>query len=377
MTYIARNDRTVVGQWWQEVDLTQICLTLGLIILGLAIVFTGSAQEALQEGQSPLALFAKKIAIALVGITVLLGLSMLKPSQVEGLVFLGFVLAIILLLSVFVIGVSKNGATRWIAIPGLPFAPQPTEFAKPAMILMIAWCLSQARVWGFGRAFLAAGASLAAVAGLVMMQPDISQTLFLVALFLGILFLGGLAIEWVFVLTGMAAGGLGLAYLTLDHVRYRIDGFIERTLGQDGNIRDHNDMAQEAFENGGLWGLGIGEGRLKSSIPEAKNDMPLAIIGEEIGLIGGITVSALFLFLWFRTQSRLKDLPSDFQRLAAGGLAFALLAQALINIFYTIGLIPTTGITLPFFSDGGSSLLATSVTVGLLLALTRRRGVMA
>ena len=377
MTYIARNDRSIVGQWWQEVDLTQICLTVGLIILGLAIVFTGSAQEALQAGQSPLALFARKIAIALVGLTLLLGLSLLKPAQVEGLVFLGFGLAIVLLLSIFVIGVSKNGATRWISIPGLPFAPQPTEFAKPAFILMTAWCLTQSRVWGFGRAFIAASAALATVAGLVMLQPDISQTLFLIALFLGILFLGGLAMEWVFLLTGLGAAGLGLAYLTLDHVRTRIDDFIARMLGQDDALYDHNDMAEEAFRQGGLWGRGLGEGRLKSSIPEAKNDMPLAIIGEEIGLIGGFTISGLFLFLWFRSQTRLRDLPSDFQRLAAGGLAFALLAQALINIFYTIGVIPTTGITLPFFSDGGSSLLATSIIVGLLLALTRRTGVMA
>jgi len=132
-------------------------------------------------------------------------------------------------------------------------------------------------------------------------------------------------------------------------------------------------MAEDAFRNGGVEGLGLGEGRLKTSIPEAKNDMPLAIIGEEMGLIGALVVFGFFILVWTRTQRRLANMSNDFQRLGAIGLAFLLIAQALINIFYTIGLIPTTGITLPFFSDGGSSLIASALTVGFLLSLTRQR----
>jgi len=281
---------------------------------------------------------------------------------------------VLFLLSIFVLGVSKNGATRWVAIPGLPFFPQPTEFAKPLLVLMMAWCLCQARQWGFARAVLAAGSSFGLVALLVVLQPDISQALFLGLLFLALLFLAGIAMEWVLLLGGVGLGSLYLAYLSLDHVRYRLEAYWAHVRGTDGNTRTHNDMAEDAFRNGGIEGLGLGEGRLKTAIPEAKNDLPLAIIGEEMGLIGALVVFGLFFYVWTRIQGRLVGLVGDFQRLAAAGLAFLLLAQALINILYTIGLLPTTGITLPFFSDGGSSLIASAFTIGLLLALTRQRG---
>ena len=133
-------------------------------------------------------------------------------------------------------------------------------------------------------------------------------------------------------------------------------------------------MVEDAFRQGGIAGRGLGEGWLKTAIPEAKNDMPLAVIGEELGLFGTFGVIMLFCMIWARAQHRIQHISDDFQRLAATGLAFLLLGQALINILYTIGFLPTTGITLPFFSDGGSSLLASALTVGLLLALTRRGG---
>ena len=375
MTYVARNDQSVIGNWWREVDRGLIWTVLSLIFAGWIIIFTGSAQEALQDAQPLLNFTARKLLIAFAAVILLFGFSLLKPEDVERLTKLGFAVALLFLISLFFFGISKNGATRWIAIPGVPFFPQPTEFAKPFMVLMIAFCLSQARTWGFMRAFLGAAATFGVTAGLVLMQPDVSQTAFLLLLFLALLFLGGLALEWVIFLFVLGAVAMAGAYLVIDHVRYRIDGFISRIAGTDGDLRDHNDMAEDAFRNGGIEGLGLGEGRLKTFIPEAKNDMPLAIIGEEMGLIGALVVFAFFLLIWTRTQSRLSALKTDFQRLGAAGLAFLLLAQALINISYTVGLIPTTGITLPFFSDGGSSLIASAMAVGLLLALTRHRGV--
>ena len=374
MTYIARNDPSVVGRWWYEVDRGLIWTVLILILAGWMVMFTGSAQEALQDDQPLLNFSARKASFVVAGLILMFGASMLEPEQIRQFTLPGFALAILFLLSIFVFGVSQNGATRWVGIPGLPFYPQPTEFAKPFLVLTISLCLSQAKKWGFSRAFWAATAAFGTVVALVVMQPDISQALFLGLVFISLVFLAGIAFEWVLLLIASGISALGVAYLSLDHVRYRIDGFLARTRGTDGDRRDHNDMAEEAFRNGGVEGLGLGEGRLKTAIPEARNDMPLAIIGEEMGLIGALVVFAFFLMVWTRTQARLALITTDFQRLAAIGLAFLLLAQALINIFYTVGLIPTTGITLPFFSDGGSSLIASALTVGLLLALTRQRG---
>lgn len=373
MTYIARNDQSVVGRWWNEVDRGLIWNVLALIFAGSLIVFTGSAIEALQDDTALFSFSLKKIAFALIAITILFGVSMFRPEEVERLTWLGFTLAIILLLSLFVFGISKNGATRWIAVPGLPFYPQPTEFAKPFMVLALALCLSRAKDWGFSAAFWAATGVFALTAALVAVQPDISQTAFMLVIFVALLFLAGLALEWILMLAAAGVGGLAAAYFTLSHVKYRLDGFLARIGGADGDLRDHNDMAQDAFERGGVAGRGLGEGNWKTYIPEAQNDMPLAIIGEELGLIGALIVMVLFFLVWTRTQRRLRTMTNSFQQLAAGGLAFLFVGQVLINVLYTVGLIPTTGITLPFFSDGGSSLIASALTMGLLLALTRQK----
>lgn len=373
MSLIPRNDTSILGRWWNEVDQGQIWTVLILILAGWVIMFTGSAQEALQDNQPLLNFSARKALIVFAGLIIMFGASLVPPSIMPLITRAGFALALLLLLSLFIFGVSKNGATRWLAVPGLPFAPQPTEFVKPFFVLIVALCLAKARDWGFASAFWAAAACCGIVAALIITQPDVSQTAFIVVVFLVMVFMGGLALEWVVVLGGFASAAAVTLYFTIPHVRYRVDGFWMRTTGQDGNLRDHNDMAEDAFRNGGVEGLGLGEGRLKTSIPEAKNDMPLAIIGEEMGLIGALVVFGFFILVWTRTQRRLANMSNDFQRLGAIGLAFLLIAQALINIFYTIGLIPTTGITLPFFSDGGSSLIASALTVGFLLSLTRQR----
>ena len=375
MTYIARNDTSIVGRWWHEVDHGLIWTVLIMIIMGWIIMFTGSAQEALQDGQPLLKFSARKASFAVAGLVLLLGISMLELPQIKLLTLLGFAVSVLLLLSIFVFGVAENGAKRWISVPGVPFYPQPSEFAKPFFVLMVTYCLSHARTWGFAWALLGAAIAFATLMTLLLQQPDVSQAVLLGILFLGLVFLAGIAMQWVLLMVGFGIAALGTAYLNFNHVRYRIDEFLDRIKGIENNRRDQIDMAKDAFRHGGIEGLGLGEGTLKTAIPEAKNDLPLAIIGEEMGLIGTAVVFGLYLMIWNRIQSRLGTLATDFQRLAAAGLAFLLLAQALINIGYTIGYLPTTGLTLPFFSDGGSSLLASTLTVGFLLALTRQRGV--
>ena len=209
----------------------------------------------------------------------------------------------------------------------------------------------------------------------VVMQPDISQSAFLGAVFVTMIFFAGLSVQWIVAISSLLMAAGFIAYTTISNVQFRIDGFLARWSGADDGGRTQIDMVEDAFRQGGIAGRGLGEGWLKTAIPEAKNDMPLAVIGEELGLFGTFGVIMLFCMIWARAQHRIQYITDDFQRLAATGLAVLLLGQALINMLYTIGFLPPTGITLPFFSDGGSSLLASALTVGLLLALTRRWGV--
>ena len=374
MSFIPRNDRSVFGRWWHEVDHTLIQLMLIFIVFGWIIMFTGSVHEAQQSDFLVLKFSARKAAFALTGIGLMFGASFIPPTLLPRLVWVGYTLALGLLASLLVLGLEQDGGTRWLHIPGLPFYPQPTEFAKPFLVLALALCFARARTWGFARAWAAATAVFACVAVLIYIQRDVSQTAFVTLIFLVMAFMAGVSWPWVLTLTGIGATAGMAAYHSVGHFRDRVDNFWARLWGHDGDRYDQLDMVEAAFRNGGLQGLGLGEGDLKTKIPAGVNDMTLAIIGEELGMIGVLAVFALILVLWARTQRRVANMTEDFPRLAATGLAFLLVGQALIHIFYTLGLLPPTGITLPFFSDGGSSLIASALTVGLLLSLTRQRG---
>ncbi len=374
MSFVPRNDRSIFGRWWHEVDHTLIQLMLIFIFFGWIIMFTGSVHEAQQSDVLVLKFSARKAAFALAGIVLMFGVSFISPALMPRLVWVGYALALVLLASLLVLGLEQDGGTRWLHIPGLPFYPQPTEFAKPLLVLALALSFARARAWGFARAWAVATAAFACVAILIYIQRDVSQTAFVTLIFLVMAFIAGLSWPWVMMLTGIGVTAGLAAYHTVGHFRDRVNNFWARLRGQDGDQYDQLDMVEAAFRNGGFEGLGLGEGDLKSQIPSGVNDMTLAIIGEELGMIGVLAVFTLILVLWVRTQRRVSNMTEDFPRLAATGLAFLIVGQALIHIFYTLGLLPPTGITLPFFSDGGSSLIASALTVGLLLSLTRQRG---
>ena len=374
MSYIARNDPSIIGRWWHEVDRGLIGTTLILILAGVMVMFTGSAQEALQSDDPLLRFSIRKAVLVLAGLGLILLLSLAHPKQIEQLTPLGFMLALAFMLSIFVAGAGENGAVRWVTVPGLGFTPQPSEFAKPMLVLMLAYCLARIPSWGFARALATAFGCFASIATLIFIQPDVSQTIFLTLVFLALVYLAGLSFQWVLVLISLGGVSAYTIYRVSERVRERVDGFITFLQGQENDNPTQIEMIADAFREGGVEGVGFGEGHLKTKIPEVKNDMPLAIIGEETGIIGALVVFGLFFLVWSRTQARLKSLTGDFQRLAAAGLAFLFVGQALTNILYTVGILPPTGITLPFFSDGGSSLIASSIIIGLLLSMTRQRG---
>jgi cell division protein FtsW len=265
-------------------------------------------------------------------------------------------------------GVEIKGARRWISLPGMSL--QPSEFLKPCFAVVTAWLMTQGHRSGRGwTGMVAAGAVFAVIALLLKSQPDMGMLAVVGAVFFVQLFVGGLNL----VLVGGAAGLLGVAafgaYSFFPHVRSRVTRFLDPAAGDNFQVN----MSLEAFGNGGFLGRGPGEGRVKDLLPDAHADFVFAVMGEEFGMVICLLVLGLFGFIVLRGLIRLLAEQDLFIVLAATGLVTSFGLQSFVNMASTLHLIPTKGMTLPFVSYGGSSVLAVALGVGMLLALTRRR----
>jgi cell division protein FtsW len=273
----------------------------------------------------------------------------------------------VLLLLTPILGTEIKGARRWLSLGG--FSLQPSELVKPAFIVVTAWLLSVRRRDPKFPGFMLSTALAGLIAALLLAQPDLGQTVVICAIWFGQIFLAGLPLWTVPALGGMAVGGGFAAYFTLPHVQLRIDRFLDPATGDTFQI----DRSIQAFVEGGWFGRGPGEGVVKQHLPDAHADFVFAVAGEELGIVACTIIVILFATVVMRgVASALKE-NSLFALLATAGLAAEFGLQALINMASSLALIPTKGMTLPFISYGGSSLLAISLSAGFILALTRRR----
>jgi cell division protein FtsW len=269
---------------------------------------------------------------------------------------------------VLVAGAEVKGAQRWIH---LPFGSiQPSEFAKPAFAVVIAWFMARQKDQpGFPGDRLAAGL-YALLISLLILQPDFGMSMLVTAIIVGQVFLAGLPLRLVVGLGGVAAlGGVG-AYFGLHHVRSRIDRFLNPETGDTYQI----DLARQAFQEGGAFGAGPGQGTVKLAIPDAHTDFVFSVAGEEMGLVLLLIIIGLFAWVILRGLNRVMDSDNMFVILGTGGLLTMFGCQSLVHMGSNLALIPTKGMTLPFLSYGGSSLVAVGIGMGFLLALTRRQG---
>ncbi len=264
-------------------------------------------------------------------------------------------------------GVEIKGARRWIALPGLSL--QPSEFVKPTFAVVSAWLFARYRLRERFPGQWIAIALYALVVGLLIKQPDLGMAAVVSAVWFTQFFLAGLRLVWVAL--GMATGIAGLvgAYFALPHVASRIDRFLDPASGDSYQV----DRSMDAFMNGGWWGRGPGEGTVKEYLPDAHADFVFAVAGEELGLVTCLIIVALFAFIVLRGFSRLLQENNLFVVLAATGLLVQFGLQAVVNMASSLQLMPPKGMTLPFLSYGGSSLLALGLGMGMALALTRRR----
>ena len=370
MKHLSRNDRTLVGRWFWTIDKT--LLTLVLLLIGLGVIAVAAASPAAAHRYSggsvrvdDLFYLKRQILWVLAGVPLMLATSMLPVHWAKRVAIAGTIVCLLALFAVPFIGVEVNGAVRWIQLPG--FAFQPSEFLKPMFVIATAWLLAARFDDKTLPTMQLSFGLLIVIAGLLVKQPDFGQTALIAVVWGAQAVLAGMSVLVIGGLACLAVAGMGVAYLTSTHVAERIDHFVKGT-GDTYQI----DRALDCFKAGGLFGAGPGEGQMKFRLPEAQTDYIFSVIGEEFGAIACFMLAILYLAIVVRVLLQLLDEEEPFIFLAAGGLAIQFGLQAAINMAVNLALLPSKGMTLPFVSHGGSSFLALSIGMGLLLALTRR-----
>lgn len=368
MTSLARTDRSVLAEWRRTIDWPILIACTMLMGAGLLLSLSAGPPAAAKIGFSPYHYVYRHIAFVGVSAGVLVAASMLSvrwARRWSAAIFLG---ALVLMAWVLFFGHEAKGAQRWIRLAG--FSLQPSELIKPAIIVLAGWLLAQRELFPRGPWAALAFGLYALALGLLLLQPDVGQSFLLTAAFVITFFVSGLPWRWA---AGFAAGGVGLAgllYMTLAHVRFRVQSFLSPSQYDTYQI----EKASEAIANGGLFGAGPGEGAIKFQLPDAHTDFIYSVLSEEFGLVAALGLLSLYALIVTRGCLLAARLENPYPRAAATGL-FALFGlQAAINISVNVSLIPPKGMTLPFVSSGGSSLVGTALTLGLALALIRRRG---
>lgn len=369
MTAFSRADTSTLGRWWWTVDRWTLAALLALVGFGYVMMLAASPAVAERIGASSRHMFfVKQVAYLGMATLLMVAVSMLSVKGVRRLALAGFAVFIVLTAATLVVGTEIKGARRWLPIPG--FSLQPSEFVKPFFAVVAAWLIAEgkapgSKVWGASIAV----ALFVLVAAILKGQPDIGMLLVVAAVFFAQFFVAGMNLF----LVG-AVGGLGIAaavgaYLLFPHVQSRVHRFLDPSSGDSYQVS----VALEAFANGGLLGRGPGEGRVKNVLPDAHADFVFAVAGEEFGMVVCLAILFLFAFVVVRGMMRLLAEHDLFVMLAGAGLLTQFGLQAFVNMGSTLHLIPTKGMTLPFVSYGGSSVLAIAIGMGMLLALTRRR----
>ncbi|GAA3905255.1 putative lipid II flippase FtsW [Sphingomonas limnosediminicola] len=365
-----RSDTSAIGRWFWEID--KVLLLLVSVLIGIGLIAVAAASPAAGQRYSggsvhfsELYYFWRQLAWIAVGIPVMIVISMLPRETARRLSLFGAVFFFVLLVFVPIIGPEVNGARRWV---NFGFGQvQPSEFLKPFFVVAMAWLLSLKDGDKSLPVYPISAVVTGGIAFLLMKQPDFGSTIIFCAVWVAMLALAGVNMR---ILIGLAVAGLVgvvLAYFFYDVATQRIDEFL---FGTGDTFQTDN--AMRTLTAGGLFGMGPGGGTRKFGLPEPHTDYIFSVIGEEFGLIACLAIAALYLGIVARVLIKLLDEDNSFAILAAAGLAIEFGFQALINMMVNVQLAPSKGMTLPFISYGGSSMLALSIGMGLLLAFTRR-----
>ena len=364
---VTRAERTIFGEWWWTIDRWLMFSFLALMVSGFLFGLAAYPPVANKLGLPTFHFVNRQAFFLVVAGVLMVGTSFLNPRQVRRVALVLFLVGLGLVIFTLFHGVEVKGARRWVNLPGLSL--QPSEILKPAFVVMAAWAFSERQLRQDMPSTLIAMLLLPLVVVPLIRQPDLGQTILVTSVWCGLFFLAGLHIHWVVGLAGLGVGGLFAAYRFLPHVTDRIDRFLNKGNGDTFQT----DMALESFLSGGWFGRGPGEGVIKRSLPDSHTDFLFSVIGEEFGAVTCMLVVFLFGFIVVRGLISARANADPFCRMAGAGLVMLFGLQSFINMAVNLNLIPPKGMTLPFLSYGGSSLLSIAITTGLLLAVTRKR----
>lgn len=354
-----------MANWWWRIDKTIFMCAILLLSIGFLLSFAASPAVAYKLGLSDYYFVVRQLVFSVLAFFIMLLISLLSINKAKGLALVLFVISYICLILTLFWGAEIKGARRWITLLGISI--QPSELLKPVLVVLLStlfakWVYSRKTIYLYGAALL-----VALVLAILLCQPDFGQTMLISLVVAVLLFLLGVSLLWVPIILLSMSSLLFAAYYLLPHVRGRITSFLTGS----GNTFQV-DMGKEAILNGGWFGLGPGEGVVKKLVPDSHTDFIFSVAAEEYGMFFCLFIVILFLILIGRSlyiAGRARDVQT---KLTIGGLSCLLGMQAFINIFVNLHLLPAKGMTLPFISYGGSSLVAVAVTIGLLLVFTSR-----
>jgi len=364
---VSRAQRTPFGEWWWTVDRLTLAAIGALMLAGIVLSLAASPPVAARLGLDPFFFVDRHILYLIPAVAVMLGVSFLTPQQIRRLSLIVFGISLLMVAVTPYFGAEIKGARRWLVILGVNI--QPSEFLKPAFVVLISWLFGESARRPEMPTNAIALSLLLVVVTLLVMQPDFGQTMLVTLVWSALFFMAGMRLIWVFGLAGIAGVGLTVAYFTVPHVAVRIQRFLKPGSGDTFNI----DLATDSFIRGGWFGTGPGEGTIKRILPEGHTDFVFAVAAEEFGIALCLILVALFAFIVIRSLLRALRNEDPFTRFAATGLAILFGTQSAINLAVNLHLIPAKGMTLPFISYGGSSMISLAYCMGMLLALTREQ----
>ncbi len=363
----ARTDRSTLASWWWTVDRGLLACILILSVFGIALVTSASPAVANRIGAAHAHFITRHIMVLVPALIMMLVISMLSHQTIRRIGTILLAGGIVCMVAVLFVGTEIKGAQRWIPLPGLSL--QPSEFVKPAFAIVAGWLIAHQKADPRFRGYIFSAALYFVIVCLLILQPDFGMTVVLTCMFAVQIFLAGFPFRYLTIFALIGVFGIFAAYSTLDHVRSRIDRFMNPEAGDTYQV----DKSLEAFANGGFFGQGPGQGTVKNTIPDAHADFIFSVAGEELGLIFTLVIVALYAYVLLRGFNRLMESNDMFVVLACGGILSMFGLQALVHMGSALHLLPTKGMTLPFISYGGSSTLAMGLSMGVILGLTRRQ----
>jgi cell division protein FtsW len=364
---VSRAERTPFAAWWWTIDRFLLVAIAAIMLGGIVLSLAASPPVAARLGLDAFYFVHRHVLYLVPAVGVMIMTSFLSPRHIRRLALMVFILSFVMVIATLFIGAEVKGARRWIVLAGVNI--QPSEFLKPAFVILISWLFAESARKSDVPATTFSLLLLLGVVGVLVMQPDFGQTMLIALVWGSLFFMAGMRLIWVVGLGGTALMGLAAAYTTIPHVARRIKRFLDPASGDTFQV----DTAVESFFRGGWFGQGPGEGTVKRILPDSHADFVFAVAAEEFGIVLCLVLVGLFAFIVLRALSKAMRTDDAFSRFSIAGLAILFGAQSAINMAVNLALIPAKGMTLPFISYGGSSMISLAYGMGMLLAFSRER----